>query len=255
MSYVRPVPVSRVFAALCPQETEQGERSPRIYQHMENQENQPSSCPRGTVPREVHVSGVAELSAPPDRAQVSVQLNSSKDTAADAKNSVNRRLEYILQCLRQHGVKDEQRTVTKNFRRRDNTYNMEAEVCVTFDDFERMQTVCNLLVEKLDMSVSISSPNFYHTPESVESLRRQVCLAAVGNARRKAQEVCRLVGQALGKPLLLKEEELKELEYQGDNYQDAMSIQQKIKSKTISAASKVFATFEIKGKEKNKKHV
>ncbi|XP_045150259.1 interleukin-1 receptor-associated kinase 1-binding protein 1 [Echinops telfairi] len=151
-------------------------------------------------------------------------------------------------------------TVTKDFRRVENAYHMEAEVCITFTEFGKMQTICNFLVEKLDSSVVISPPQFYHTPGSVETLRRKACLVAVENARRKAQEVCTLVGQSIGKPLLIKEEETKEWEGQIDDHQSSrlsssLTVQQKIKSATIHAASKVFVTFEVKGKEKKKRHL
>uniref|UniRef100_A0A8C9HJ01 Interleukin-1 receptor-associated kinase 1-binding protein 1 n=1 Tax=Piliocolobus tephrosceles TaxID=591936 RepID=A0A8C9HJ01_9PRIM len=140
-------------------------------------------------------------------------------------------------------------TMTKDFRRVENAYHMEAEVCITFTEFGKMQNICNFLVEKLDSSVVISPPQFYHTPGSVENLRRQACLVAVENAWRKAQEVCNLVGQTLGKPLLIKEEETKEWEGQIDDHQSSrlsssLTVQQKIKSATIHAASKVFITFE-----------
>ncbi|KAL0624345.1 Interleukin-1 receptor-associated kinase 1-binding protein 1 [Plecturocebus cupreus] len=123
-------------------------------------------------------------------------------------------------------------------------------VCITFTEFGKMQNICNFLVEKLDSSVVISPPQFYHTPGSVENLRRQACLVAVENAWRKAQEVCNLVGQTLGKPLLIKEEETKEWEGQIDDHQSSrlsssLTVQQKIKSATIHAASKVFLTFEM----------
>ena len=83
---------------------------------------------------------------------------------------------------------------------------------------------------------------------------------AVENASRKAQEICDLVGQTLGKPLLIKEEETKDWEGQMDDHQlsrlpGSLTIQQKIKSANIPAASKVFITFEIKGKEKKKRHL
>ncbi|XP_008992940.1 interleukin-1 receptor-associated kinase 1-binding protein 1 isoform X4 [Callithrix jacchus] len=147
-------------------------------------------------------------------------------------------------------MKAENITVTKDFRRVENAYHMEAEVCITFTEFGKMQNICNFLVEKLDSSVVISPPQFYHTPGSVENLRRQACLVAVENAWRKAQEVCNLVGQTLGKPLLIKEEETKEWEGQIDDHQSSrlsssLTVQQKIKSATIHAASKVFLTFEM----------
>ncbi|XP_025300298.3 interleukin-1 receptor-associated kinase 1-binding protein 1 isoform X1 [Canis lupus dingo] len=223
--------------------------------------------------REVHVSGTAEVSASPDRAQVAVLVSSTKEAEAEAKKSVCRRLDYITQSLRQQGLqlasgkrgllpphRAENVTVTKDFRRVENAYHMEAEVCITFTEFGKMQNICNFLVEKLDSSVVISQPQFYHTPGSVENLRCQACLVAVENAWRKAQEVCNLVGQTLGKPLLIKEEETKEWEGQIDDLQSSrlsssLTVQQKIKSATIHAASKVFITFEVKGKEKKRKNL
>ncbi|XP_055965894.1 interleukin-1 receptor-associated kinase 1-binding protein 1 [Sorex fumeus] len=210
--------------------------------------------------REVHVGGSAEVSATPDRAQVAVRVASTKEAAAEARRSVGRRLDYIAQSLRQRGLPAENVTVTKDFRRVENAYHMEAEVCIVFTEFGKMQNICNFLVEKLDSSVIISEPQFYHTPDSVENLRRRACLVAVENARRKAQEVCTLVGQTLGKPLLIKEEEVKEWEGQIDDHpssrpSSSLTLQQKIKSATIHAASKVFITFEVKGKEKKRKQL
>ncbi|XP_057595529.1 interleukin-1 receptor-associated kinase 1-binding protein 1 [Hippopotamus amphibius kiboko] len=219
-----------------------------------------ASAQAQTSTREVHVSGTAEVSASPDRAQVAVRVSSTKEAAAEAKKSVCRRLDYITQSLQQQGVQSENVTVTKDFKRVENAYHMEAEVCITFTEFGKMQNICNFLIEKLDSSVVISQAQFYHTPGSVENLRRQACLVAVENARRKAQEVCNLVGQTLGKPLLIKEEETKEWEGQIDDHQSSrlsssLTVQQKIKSATIHAASKVFITFEVKGREKKKKHI
>ncbi|NWS47086.1 IKBP1 protein, partial [Probosciger aterrimus] len=202
---------------------------------------------------EVHVSGSAELSAGPDRARVSVRLGSRKEAAGAARSSVTRRLEYIAQAARQRGVPEENMTVTEDFNRVENTYQMEAEVCIVFSDFGKMQNVCNLLIEKLGTSVTISPPHFYHTPEAVDTLRRQVCVAAVGNTRRKAQEVCRLFGQSLGKPLLIREEETREwgghTESHLPNSPDLLTLQERMENATAYASCRVFAVFEIKGKE------
>ncbi|XP_074676882.1 interleukin-1 receptor-associated kinase 1-binding protein 1 isoform X2 [Strix aluco] len=181
--------------------------------------------------REVHVSGSAELSAGPDRARVSLRLGSRKGAAGAARSSVARRLEYIAQSARQRGV----------------------PVCIVFSDFGKMQNVCNLLIEKLGTSVTISPPHFYHTPEAIDTLRRQVCVAAVGNTQQKAQEVCRLFGQSLGKPLLIREEETKEWGGHIDspllNSPESLTLQERIQNATAYASCRVFAVFEIKGKE------
>nr|XP_030123352.3 interleukin-1 receptor-associated kinase 1-binding protein 1 isoform X4 [Taeniopygia guttata] len=137
----------------------------------------PSPAPEGRVEppalpgREVHVSGSAELSARPDRARVSLRLGSRKEAAAAARSSVSRRLQYIAHSARLHGVPEENMTVTEDFSRVENTYQMEAEVCMIFSDFGKMQNVCNLLIEKLGTSVTINPPHFYHTPEAIDTLR------------------------------------------------------------------------------------
>ncbi|XP_015476785.1 interleukin-1 receptor-associated kinase 1-binding protein 1 isoform X2 [Parus major] len=137
----------------------------------------PSPVPEGRVGtpvlpgREVHVSGSAELSARPDRARVSMRLGSRKEAAAEARSSVSRRLQYIAHSARLRGVPEENMTVTEDFSRVENTYQMEAEVCIIFSDFGKMQNVCNLLTEKLGTSVTISPPHFYHTPEAIDTLR------------------------------------------------------------------------------------
>ncbi|XP_004422108.1 PREDICTED: interleukin-1 receptor-associated kinase 1-binding protein 1 [Ceratotherium simum simum] len=252
-------PQSRVFVELVPW-AERGRENSLVSggETLPGLRRPLSSAQAPSAPREVHVSGAAEVSASPDRAQLAVRVSSTKEAAAEAKRSVGRRLDYITQSLQQQGVQAENVTVTKDFRRVENAYHLEAEVCVTFTEFGKMQNICNFLVEKLDSSVVISQPQFYHTPGSVENLRRQACLVAVENAWRKAQEVCNLVGQTLGKPLLIKEEETKEWEGQIDDHQpsrlsSSSTVQEKIKSATIYATSKVFITFEVKGKEKKKK--
>ncbi|XP_054839874.1 interleukin-1 receptor-associated kinase 1-binding protein 1 [Eublepharis macularius] len=246
------LPPARVFAELVPPPvgTPGSENdSPGIKKGFPGFLQQPG--------REIHVSGAAELSAGPDRAKVTVHLKSKKAEACAARTSVSRRLDYITQTARQRGgISEENVTVTKNFSRIDNAYKMEAEICITFSDFGKMQDVCNFLVEKLDSSVIISPPHFYHTVETIDTLRRQVCLAAVGSAQQKAQEVCQLFGQSLGKPLLIREEEMKEWEGSLENHiispSDSVSLQQRLQNATVYVSSKMFAVFEIKGEKKRK---
>uniref|UniRef100_A0A8I6AKL7 Interleukin-1 receptor-associated kinase 1-binding protein 1 n=1 Tax=Rattus norvegicus TaxID=10116 RepID=A0A8I6AKL7_RAT len=235
---LQPAPASRVFMELVPWADPGRENHQISAVEAQPVGFRPHNAQVHPGAREVHVSGAAEVSASPDRALVTVRVSSTKEVAAEAKKSVCRRLDYITQSLQQQGV----------------------QVCITFTEFGKMQNICNFLVEKLDSSVVISPPEFYHTPGSVESLRRQACLAAVENAWRKAQEVCALVGQTLERPLLIKEEETKDWEGQADDHQLSslpgfLTIQQKIKSATIHAASKVFITYEVKGKERKKKHL
>lgn len=55
--------------------------------------------------KQVEVTGNAEVCVPPDRAAVSVSVSNRKESAKDAANSVQRRLDYILHTGRQHGLR------------------------------------------------------------------------------------------------------------------------------------------------------
>ncbi|KAG2468137.1 interleukin-1 receptor-associated kinase 1-binding protein 1 homolog [Polypterus senegalus] len=252
---------SRVFAAVIPSEDiyrDENEDSNRSGGFMHGVKA--SSGQRPSAEREIQVTGTARLSTLPDRARLYLRVSSRKDSAAEAKNSVSRRLDYILMTLRQHGLQEENVKVIKDIRRFETAYCMDAEVCAIFADLEKMQNVANLFVEKLDSSVVVGSPEFYHTTENLEKVRRQAFLAAVGSAKHKAKEVCRLVNQSLGRPVIIKEEETKEWEGPSEEGTEEMrpSIQptgqQRLQNASVIVTSKVFVSFEIKPKEKGKKH-
>nr|XP_002740018.1 PREDICTED: interleukin-1 receptor-associated kinase 1-binding protein 1-like [Saccoglossus kowalevskii] len=209
------------------------------------------------VEREIQVSATGEAFLAPDRARVTITVTSTKENVLDAKNSVTRRLDYILQSLQTHGVKEGDIDIYKNIQRIDGLYDMNAEVTIQFVDFNKCQSVSNFLVEKLDNSVKVSQPQLYHSHQRLEMLRRQACLSAVRNAKQKALEVARMLRQALGKPIMIKEEYSHEWEGPAANEvpQDnevPISFQQRISNTTITVSVKVYAAFELKPKEKGK---
>lgn len=54
---------------------------------------------------EIQVSANGEMSLQPDRCKLTISVQSRKETAQDVKNSISRRLDYILQTLNNHQVK------------------------------------------------------------------------------------------------------------------------------------------------------
>ncbi|XP_074540777.1 interleukin-1 receptor-associated kinase 1-binding protein 1 homolog [Halichoeres trimaculatus] len=207
--------------------------------------------------REIQVMGTAEVSCPADRASVRISVSSSKESVNEVTNSVTRRLEYILQTVRQNGVGDRDTLVRKFLHQHAEQYHMDTEVVVTFSDFEKMEKVCSLLLEKLDKSVRVGAPQFYHSPECLSKIRRQACVSAAENAQQKACEVSQLLGQTLGQPLLVREEEMKEWkndddeEERGTN-QGAVSLPQLPCTPTITASSRVSVSFSLRaGRVKN----
>lgn len=93
---------SRVFATLLPTADDvHGHANESIFHHAAKQN---SLHPQSNV-RVVQVTGCAELSCLPDRATVVITVKNSKENVNDVTNSVTRRLEYILQTVRQNDVR------------------------------------------------------------------------------------------------------------------------------------------------------
>ncbi|XP_054752604.2 interleukin-1 receptor-associated kinase 1-binding protein 1-like [Lytechinus pictus] len=208
--------------------------------------------------REIQVSAVGEAFATPNRSRVSVVVRSQKETVAESKNSVSRRLDYVIQTLHTHNVKEGDVNTTRSIRRIDGLFHVEAEVVIVFVDLLKCQEVCNFLVEKLDDSVTVSLPCFFHAPHSVDNVRRQACVNAVKNARQKAIEVTRLLRQSLGHPIMIKEEQCHEWEGPAEaqdtsNGQEGpITFQQRLTSGTLNASVKILASFELIPREKMK---
>ncbi|KAF3702637.1 Interleukin-1 receptor-associated kinase 1-binding protein 1 -like protein [Channa argus] len=205
---------------------------------------------------EIQVTGTAEVCSLADRVSVRVSVGNSKESVNEVTNSVIRRVEYILQSLRQHGIKDEDTSVRRFLHREADLYHMAAEVLVTFSDFEKMEQIRSILLEKLDKSVCVGAPQFYHSPGCLSELRKQACVSAVKNAQQKASEVSQLLGQSLGPPLLVKEEETREWgnedKEEGDRGNGAAHLCQLPCTPAIHASSRVSVSFSLRDRSRKK---
>ncbi|KAM9704656.1 interleukin-1 receptor-associated kinase 1-binding protein 1 homolog [Menidia menidia] len=211
--------------------------------------------------REVQVTGVVEVSCPADRASVRVSVGNSKESVSEVTGSVSRRLEYILQTLRQHGVRDEDTSVRRFVHRDADMYRMDAEVAIVFSDFQKMEQICSILLEKLDKSVCVGTPQFYHSPGCLSQLRLRACVAAVENAQQKASRVGQLLGQSLGSPLLVREEETKEWRSEEEEEEEEEGAGRKQGSghhprfphiPTVTASSQVSVSFSFRDRSRKK---
>ncbi|XP_059212633.1 interleukin-1 receptor-associated kinase 1-binding protein 1 homolog [Centropristis striata] len=200
--------------------------------------------------REVQVTGTAEVCCPADRVSVRVSVGNSKESVTEVTNSVSRRLEYILQAFRQHGLSDNDTSVRRFLHREADQYYMDAEVVVTFSDFDKMEQVRSVLLEKLDKSVCVGTPQFYHSAESLSLMRRRACVSAVENAQQKASEVSQLLGQTLGSPLLVKEEETREWRNEDEENGGAAPIHHLPHTPTITASSRVSVSFSLRDRSR-----
>ena len=74
-------------------------------------------------------------------------------------------------CVVPYFLQDTDIQVHKSMRRIDTMYEMDTEVVVLFLDFNKCQSASNLLVEKLDESVTVRLPEFFHAGTTLETLR------------------------------------------------------------------------------------
>ncbi|XP_041352602.1 interleukin-1 receptor-associated kinase 1-binding protein 1-like [Gigantopelta aegis] len=237
---------TRVFTEL---KNRQRTISPRKTEY-DNERGQ--SDPLSPTDRDIRVTAVGEVSLPPDRCRITIQVTSKKESPQDAKNSVSRRLDYIIQSLQNHSVKDSDIQTYKHMTRVDCLYHMCVELRVQFADLHKCQTVSNLLVEKLDETVHVSVPEMFHANTSLESLRKQASLVAIHNAKQKAQEMARFVHMSVGRAVYIEEQESREWDGSQENTEPekSSSIQQQIADATVTVSSRVLAAFELKPKIK-----
>ncbi|KAM8825818.1 interleukin-1 receptor-associated kinase 1-binding protein 1 homolog [Synchiropus picturatus] len=225
----------------------------RTSPHAVNDRNQEACSRSGNPVRKVMVTGTAEVCYPADRATLRVSVGSSKDSVDLATSSVSRRVEYILQTLRQHDVSSQDTTTRKRLHREENFYQMDAEIAVTFSDFEKMEQINSVLLEKLDKSVSIGVPQFFHSAERLSQLREHACVSAVESAQQKASKVSQLLGQTLGPPQLVREEETKEWRTEEEDGGQAAAAASRLPNvPKITASARVSVCFSLRDGSRKK---
>ncbi|ELU12435.1 hypothetical protein CAPTEDRAFT_172690 [Capitella teleta] len=206
---------------------------------------------------QIQVTATGEVSKPPDRCRVFISVKSSKDQVQDAKNSVVRRLDYVIQTLNNHQIRESEIHVTKVLRRENTLYAYQADITAHFVDFNKCQSICNLLVEKLDESVHVALPEFYHSPNRQEVLRREASVMAAQNAKSKAGELGQFLGARIGNALSLQEESCTVWEGSSQGHEPdptITNIQQRLVHATLNVCVKVTASFQLKTKSKDKRN-
>ncbi|KAK3780032.1 hypothetical protein RRG08_029725 [Elysia crispata] len=203
-----------------------------------------------SMDRQISVSGVAELTIAPDRYSITIKCNASKDTVQDAKNSVMRRTDYIVQSLQNSALKEEDYQLYKHVTHSDSLAHVHCEIEAHFTDIQKCQNIANFLSEKLGPGVSVTLPRCYHARGSMDKLRRQAGMLAIHNARQKALEMAKILHLSIGS--VLKVQEIGITESQDTSKEDEGlldtndSIHQRIKEATISVSSKVNVCFQLK---------
>jgi hypothetical protein len=121
--------------------------------------------------RTISVIATGEFSLPPDKVRMTTVIKSSKELIEDAKQSVQRRFEYVFQTMKKNRVKESDIIVSKVFNRDGKLYEVVYEVSAVFDDFKMYENVQNLFVEKLDKTVTVLEPKFFLSHLRTENIK------------------------------------------------------------------------------------
>lgn len=131
----------------------------------------PQGRREGAVKGSISVHATGEVACPPDVLEFLISVSSTKDNLESSLESVTRRSEYILQVLRNNGVKDRCIRSTSEITKGEESVTVHADTLVRINDLVKCEKVRNLLIEKLDRSVLFSPITCYHSLEEKENKR------------------------------------------------------------------------------------
>lgn len=124
--------------------------------------------------RNISVQATSEVVCPPDIVQFGITVCSSKDTHEAAQTSVKRRTDYILQVLRNNGIRENKNVkMSTNVSRGEAEFTVQSELLVEHSDLSKCEIIRNLLIEKMDSSIHFTPITTHHSPE-IKELKRCV---------------------------------------------------------------------------------
>ena len=122
--------------------------------------------------RTISIHATSEVVCPPDIIQFSITVCSCKDTHEAAHTSVKRRTDYIMQVLRNNGIRDSKHVkMLTDVSRGEGEFTVQSELLVEHSDLAKCEVVRNLLIEKMDSSIQFSPITCHYSPEIKEQRR------------------------------------------------------------------------------------
>ncbi len=167
------------------------------------------------LPRVISVSGMGEVSAPPDQASISLGVISEARTAQDALRANSRAMQGVFEQMNELGIPEEN-IRTSNFSispqyppynannnepRRIVGYQVSNTVAVLFEDIDAVGA-------GLDAVVASGANQLHGISFSIsetDALMREARIAAVADARARAETLARAAGVTLGRVLSINE--------------------------------------------------
>ena len=129
-------------------------------------------CKNAIVRRTITVHASSELACKPDVFSLAVSVSSTKESAEAAQNSVRRRSDYILQVLRNNGIKKKRvERSTDVSRAGEDEVSVRVELLAEAESVQACEAARNVLVAKLDATVHCSAVEPRHSPAHGAEMR------------------------------------------------------------------------------------
>lgn len=163
-------------------------------------------------PRSIHVNGVGNVSAPPDKADLTLAVEVHAKTAEAARHEAANAMEALIKAVKNVGVaeKDIQtRSVSLYPNYSGDTankitgYQLTNRVAVCIRDVNKASDVIDSAVQAGGNATRVQGIVF--GIEDIEPVLSQARVKAYANAKMKAEEYARLAGVSLAAPLHISE--------------------------------------------------
>jgi len=204
----------------------------------------------------IEVYGTAQVKVVPDIINFSLSVSTDNNNVLAAKNDNDRSVNKVIDILKDRGVleKDIQTSgirVSKNYRYDENEklkeFTVENYITFLLKDISKYYDITTELIKIEHVSITYSNFDYSGIIETRKHAREQALLAA----KSKAEEMAQVLGQDIGKTLLISEEPVYDYFYgnqmnnvtqQGtQNYTSSYGLQEG----TINVEAKVRVVFEI----------
>eukprot|EP00127_Corallochytrium_limacisporum_P001358 Clim_evm14s53 gene=Clim_evmTU14s53 len=156
--------------------------------------------------RTIEVQAAGTLEAKLDCVRAAYTIEVTKPKVESAKESVDKRVKYLLFLLYENGVRSSQREIRYSVKHLDNSCSVTCRVVTTFEEnIQAYITVTETLMEKIPSGLSMSEPVYFVSDRQLDHLRRTATVQATKNAHLKAWDIAQLLQQKVFRPLVITE--------------------------------------------------
>ncbi|CAG7857484.1 hypothetical protein MCAMS1_02324 [biofilm metagenome] len=171
-----------------------------------------AETPDGSIPRSIRVNGTGKVSAPPDKADLTLAVEVNTKTAEAARTEAANAMDAMIIAVKNAGVADKDiqtsavslyPTYSGDAANKINGYHLTNQITVSIHTINKASDIIDAAVQAGGNSARVQGITF--GIDNTEPLLSQAREKAYANAKMKALEYARLAGVNLASPLQINE--------------------------------------------------